>query len=128
MTSRRLASILAATGSLAVLAAASGVQAAARLGQGDLSLGRNAEAQSCRAVDRFETARGVRAYDLYCGEWPRPSGRVGRYEARAQAQAEAAVTRLCEGTRTPVDAAGFSELTQIACPGEIGRASCRERV
>jgi CHAT domain-containing protein len=79
----------------------------------DFSLGANAEKESCRAVTRFDPPKGGRAADVYCGAWENPSGRVILYPS--QASAEAAVSQVCAGPRTPLASAQFDSLIQVAC-------------
>ena len=42
----------------------------------DFALGKNTEAEGCRAVTRFDPPKGGGAADIYCGAWENPSGRV----------------------------------------------------
>ncbi|HEY5106942.1 MAG TPA: CHAT domain-containing protein [Caulobacteraceae bacterium] len=79
----------------------------------DFALGANAEAQACRAVARFDTPRGARAADIYCGAWESPSGRVTLFTS--QAQAAPALAALCQGDATALTDGDFADLKQIAC-------------
>jgi CHAT domain-containing protein len=79
----------------------------------DFDLGVNAENQSCRAVQRFDAPRDVKAADIYCGPWERPSGRITLYVAGAEG--DAAVASACQGATTPLHSPDFMELSQIAC-------------
>jgi CHAT domain-containing protein len=80
---------------------------------GDFALGNNAEAQTCRAVARFDAPKGTQAADIYCGAWERPSGRVTLYAS--ESAAAAALQAICTGDATALQSPEFTELRQIAC-------------
>ena len=108
---KRLAGIIVGA-LLAGLAA--GSAAPVRAGDlADFNLGANAEAESCRAVTRFDPPKGGGAADIYCGAWENPSGRVALYPSAAAA--EAALAQVCQGATTQLKDAKFDALTQIAC-------------
>ena len=79
----------------------------------DFALGSNAEAQTCRAVARFDAPKGTQAADIYCGAWERPSGRVVLYAS--DSAAAPALQAVCAGDATALRSPEFSELRQIAC-------------
>jgi CHAT domain-containing protein len=79
----------------------------------DFALGQNTEAQLCRAVARFDAPRGAKAADIYCGTWPRPSGRVTVFAD--EASAASALAAACKGDETALQSAEFSDLRQVAC-------------
>jgi CHAT domain-containing protein len=79
----------------------------------DFGLGKNTEAEDCRAVTRFDPPPGGASADIYCGAWENPSGRVTLYPSRAAA--EAAHAQACQGAATQLQSADFTSLTQIAC-------------
>ena len=79
----------------------------------DFVLGKNAEGEVCRAVARFDVPRGVRAVDIYCGAWERPSGRVTAFET--EAQAHDALSAVCPGDEKVLESADLGQLRQIAC-------------
>lgn len=113
-------------GAGAVLAlAAGGVGLAARFGGSDIALGNNAEGQACRASPRYDAGGGVQAFDLFCGEWERPSGRVTLYPAKAKARGETAAAESCAGARTALSVAGLDQAEQIACAASEGAVVSR---
>jgi CHAT domain-containing protein len=81
----------------------------------DFSLGRNEEDQSCRASERFDTVRGERAVDVYCGAWERPSGRVRILPLSKEAEALATGSQDCLGTTIALQSSDFATLSQITC-------------
>ncbi len=79
----------------------------------DFALGLNAEQQPCRAMLRFDVARGVDAADIYCGAWERPSGRVMVLTDRPRALG--AMKALCDGDGAPISDKDLVDLVQVAC-------------
>ncbi len=100
---------------VAGLAASSGPADAASYA--DFALGPNAEAQACRAVWRFESARAPTAVDVYCGAWESPTGTVRT--AAAGADPVALLARDCQG-ESKIVASGDVVVRQIACVSPTG--------
>ncbi len=83
---------------------------------GDFALGVNAEKQDCRAVERFDAPKGSISYDVYCGAWERPSGRVTMTPANGQAIVP------CDGAQQQIASTDFTDLEQVACASRTGAA------
>ena len=79
----------------------------------DFALGANAEKQSCRAVARFDSPKGAKSADIYCGAWERPSGQVTAFADAGSARA--ALAAMCKGDATTLQSSDFVSLSQIAC-------------
>jgi CHAT domain-containing protein len=117
----RFAAVILSAFALLALGAPS--RSADRLGEGDIALGANAEAQACRASPRFDSAGGVKAYDIFCGEWERPSGQITLFPAKAAVRADQALSDICTGEARPLAASGFDQASQVACASQTPGAS-----
>ena len=100
-------------GGLVALISAATPPATLAASSGDFTLGPNADSESCRAVARFDVPKGVKASDIYCGAWERPSGRIVIYPTDAAART--ALEAICQGVSTPLQSPDFTSLNQVAC-------------
>jgi len=91
-----------------------------RAASGDFSLGANAEKQTCRAVERFDSPRGERSVDVYCGAWEKPSGRLILAPASKQADVMKALSADCAGAPSPLQSSDFTSLGQVVCGSPSG--------